>query len=112
LSGFFEQGVFDEANRHRDDRAGNAAAGRIAKRRADVDPAARRTTKGGDQALQDSSANTSPHGARYRFEERAQDNTLEKAADGISANRPAHDLDYEVNNRSGHFYLPFGPRIE
>jgi hypothetical protein len=25
LSGFFEQGVFDEANRHRDDRAGIAA---------------------------------------------------------------------------------------
>jgi hypothetical protein len=108
-SGFFDQGVFDEANRRRDDRAGYAAAGCIAKRRADVDPAARRTAKGGDQALQDSSTNTSAHGARYRLEERAQDNILEKAADGISANRPAHDLDNEVDNRSGHFYLPFGP---
>jgi hypothetical protein len=108
-SGFFEQGVFDEANRRRDDRAGYAAAGCVAKRRADVNPAARRTAKGGDQALQDSSANTSAHGARYRFEEGAQDNILEKAADGISANRPAHDLDNEVDNRSGHFYLPFGP---
>jgi hypothetical protein len=73
-SGFFEQGVFDEANRRRDDRAGYAAAGCVAKRRADVNPAARRTAKGGDQALQDSSDNTSAHGARYRFEEAAQDN--------------------------------------
>src|SRR4029077_4060494 len=79
-SGFFDHGVFDEANRRRDDRAGYAAACCIAKRRADVDPAARRTTKGGDQALQDSSTNTSAHGARYRLEERAQDNILEKAA--------------------------------
>jgi hypothetical protein len=108
-SGFFEQGVFDEANRRRDDRAGYAAAGCVAKRRADVDPAGRRTAKGGDQALQDSSTNTSAHGARYRFEEGAQDNILEKAADGISANRPAHDLDNEVDYRSGHFYLPFWP---
>jgi hypothetical protein len=107
--GFFEQSVFDEANSHRYDCAGNAAAGRIAKRCADVDPAVRHTAKGGDQALQDSSTNTSAHGARYRFEEGAQDNILEKAADGISANRPAHDLDNEVYNRSGTFLSPFWP---
>ena len=35
-----------------------------------------------------------------------QDYIFEKAADGISANRPAHDLDNEVDYRSGHFYLP------
>jgi hypothetical protein len=108
-SGFFEQGVFDEANRRRDDLAGYAAAGCVAKRRADVDPAGRRTAKGGDQVLQDSSTNTSAHGARYRFEEGAQDNILEKAADGISANRPAHDLDMRLIIAPDISISPFGP---
>lgn len=73
-SGFLDQSVFDKSDRHRDDRAGDAAASRIAQRRAYVDPA----TAGGaaesrDQALQDRSAKTSAHGARDRFEEGAQD---------------------------------------
>ncbi|TPW00548.1 MAG: hypothetical protein USCAAHI_00001 [Beijerinckiaceae bacterium] len=79
-SGLFEHRIFDEVYDHRDDRATDAAADRIAKRRADVESAAGGcAAEGGNQALKEGATNPSADGAGNRFGKWAEDDVLEKA---------------------------------